>query len=129
MSLAPLLAAGASPWQVVLSAQQGVLTRSQALRGGMSLATWRWRTSTRWQSPLPGIAVTHTGPVTDDEVRWCAVLVYGPGSALSAEGGLVAQGWRTPDVGPVRVTGPVEGWVEARRLRRPGAELVVRRGG
>ncbi|MDP9435470.1 MAG: hypothetical protein M3P93_09875 [Actinomycetota bacterium] len=122
MSLAPLLAAGASPWQVVLSAQQGVLTRSQALRGGMSLATWRWRTSTRWQSPLPGIAVTHTGPVTDDEVRWCAVLVCGPGSALSAEGALVAQGWLAHarrGSGAGRRAGRAPG--RGAGLRRPGA--------
>ncbi len=61
------------------------------------LSNYRLRTavaSGRWQEPLPGVFVSHSGPLTRRE-RWCAALYYaGPGSVLSHRSALLARGCR-----------------------------------
>jgi hypothetical protein len=48
----------------------------------------RWRLGRgRWQRPCRGVLVTHSGPVSDDEALWVAVLAAGPQAVL---GGLTA---------------------------------------
>ena len=92
---------GARPWQECVAEQDGVLTRQQALRGGLSEDQWQWRLdSGRWQALLPGIVVTHTGAVTTRQQSWAAVLLAGPGACLSGDAALVELGL---DVGPLRV--------------------------
>lgn len=59
----------------------------------MSKAAWDWRLSrARWQSPLPGIAVLHTGVVQPRELRWVAVLHAGKGAVLSGDAALLERG-------------------------------------
>ncbi len=48
----------------------------------------RWRLhSGRWQRPCYGVLVTHSGPVSDAEWLWIALLAAGPQAVL---GGLTA---------------------------------------
>ena len=55
--------------------QRGVLSRPQALHGGLTPEQWRWRlVSGRWHSVLPGVAVSHSGEVTAGQRAWAAVL-------------------------------------------------------
>lgn len=101
-------------WRAVLARQDDVISRRQALASDLSASAWRWRTSTCWQLPLPGVAVAHTGPLTERQLRWCALLACGDSAALSADWALVAQGFRTHDPGPVQVAVP-----EHRQVRPP----------
>lgn len=91
--------------RTVLARQGGVISRAQALQGGLSPAAWRWRTSTAWQTPFEGVAVAHTGPLTDEQRSWCAVLAAGAGAALSGDRALAARGW-TAAAGPLDVAVP-----------------------
>lgn len=113
-------------WARLMQAQCGVLTRAQALRGGLTPAAWRWRTSTDWQLPLPGVAVGHTGPLTQEQGAWCAVLSCGRGAAISADWALVAHGFRTRDAGPLQVAVPHDRHVVQHRMP-DGHPLRVRR--
>ena len=95
-------------WREIAAVQDGVLARWQALSGGMTKAAWDWRLERRtWQSPLPGIAVLHTGVLQPRELRWVAVLHAGKGAVLCGDAALVERGLKrlTPaalDVGVPR---------------------------
>jgi very-short-patch-repair endonuclease len=92
---------GPRPWQQVVADQDGVLTRQQALHGGVSEDQWQWRLDAdRWQPLCRGVVVTHTGPVTLRQQSWAAVLVAGRGACLSGDAALVELGL---GVGPLRV--------------------------
>ena len=50
----------------------------------MSREELRWRvTSGRWQRPCHGIVVAHSGPMTEIQRLWAAVLWAGPGAVLA----------------------------------------------
>ncbi len=52
--------------------------------GGMSRQELRWRvTSGRWQRPCHGIVVAHSGPMTEKQRLWAAVLWAGHGAVLA----------------------------------------------
>ena len=92
---------GPEHWQALAERQDGVLTREQARRGGMSEEQWTWKfNSGRWQPLLQGIGVAHSGPVTDRQRAWAAVLSAGPGAHLSADVALIEHGMKlaTPQV-------------------------------
>ena len=73
-------------WRALLTLQDQVIARRQALRGGMSAAAWDWRfSSRRWQLAFPGVAVAHTGALTWEQRAWAAVLYGGEGAALSGD--------------------------------------------
>lgn len=98
----------------VLDEQDRVISRQQALHCGMSEDAWQWRLSSgRWQSVLPGVAVAHTGDVTDRQQAWAAVLYAGRGAALSADAALVQLGMR------LEVTSTLHVAVPADRIVRP----------
>jgi len=128
-----------------------VAPRSVLLAGG--LTPYRLRTAVRagrWQEPLPGVFVSHSGPLTQAE-RWRAALHYvGAGAVLSHRTALVAWGARirepaaarrvagvrgdyaTPvEGGLVEVTAPhgrhvlPRGFVVVHQSRRPVAEGFV----
>lgn len=64
-----------------------VLTWAAAVgKLGESAVRWRVR-SGRWQRPCRGVLITHSGPVSDDEALWVAVLAMSGGAVL---GGLTA---------------------------------------
>ena len=55
---------------------------------GLERAAVRWQvTSGRWQRPCRGVVVAHSGPLTDEEQLWAAVLAAGRDAVL---GGLTA---------------------------------------
>ncbi|MGY1770229.1 hypothetical protein [Blastococcus sp. SYSU D00813] len=65
------------------------------------LSNYRLRTAVaagRWQEPLPGVFVSHSGPLTRRE-RWRAALHYaGPGAVLSHRSALAARGCRVQEL-------------------------------
>jgi hypothetical protein len=65
------------------------------------LTPYRLRTAVRagrWQEPLPGVFVSHSGPLTHAE-RWCAALHFaGPSAVLSHRSALVAHAARVEEL-------------------------------
>ncbi|MCA1656427.1 MAG: hypothetical protein LC713_01730 [Actinobacteria bacterium] len=77
-------------WPELLEAQDRVIGRRQAMRGGLSAEGWSWRIGTArrggaWQSPLPGVAIAHLGEPSFLERVWAAVIFGGPGAAASGD--------------------------------------------
>jgi hypothetical protein len=67
------------------SHQDDVASLTQLRGAGMSYDQVRWRIQTRrWQSPLRGVVVLHSGPLTPRQRQWAAVLWAGEESALCA---------------------------------------------
>ena len=84
-----------------------MIARWQALDGGLSSHAWDYRIEHAWQSVSPGVAVAHTGELTDRERAWAAVLHAGKDAALSGDVALAeldfkvggSRGlWGKPDV-------------------------------
>lgn len=66
--------------------QSGVVSRSQALRAGLSADMIRFRVSTgKWQQVHPGVYATFSGVPGRGARLWAAVLSAGPGAMLSHE--------------------------------------------
>lgn len=90
-----------------------VAPRSALTAAGLS--NYRLRTavaSGKWQEPLPGVFVGHSGPLTRRE-RWHAALHYaGPGSALSHRSALLAHGCRVQEPSTTRRAAGVRGEYE-----------------
>jgi putative AbiEi antitoxin of type IV toxin-antitoxin system len=64
--------------------QSGVVSRSQAIRAGLTSDTIRFRVSSgRWQQIHRGVYATFTGVPGRGTLLWAAVLSVGPGAALS----------------------------------------------
>jgi very-short-patch-repair endonuclease len=73
----------------LLREQDGVVSTASAL-GWLSQQQLRWRvTSGRWQQPCRGIVVAHSGPLTQKQRLWAALLWAGEGAVLA---GLTAAG-------------------------------------
>lgn len=84
--------------------QAGVLARGQALGAGMTRAQWQWRTASgRWQALLPGVAVAHSGGLSQEQQAWAAVLYYAGGAALTGDAALRAWGLDVPGLDLWRV--------------------------
>jgi hypothetical protein len=63
----------------VLSAQDGVISRSQVLEAGELPRDIKRRLARReWATIHPGVYVNHTGPPTWNQLAWAAVLFYWP---------------------------------------------------
>ncbi len=71
----------------VVVAQEGVLTRSQALTLVTRHELYRLVRAGIWSRPATGVFITHNGPLTSVQRDWVALLAAPPGSAL---GGLTA---------------------------------------
>ena len=66
--------------------QGGVVSRSQAIRAGLSPGMIKFRVrSDRWRPIYPGVYATFSGELTRRTRLWAAVLAAGPGAALSHE--------------------------------------------
>jgi hypothetical protein len=81
-------------WRAYVAEQDQVIARWQALAGGLSADAWDWRLGHTWQSLLPGVAVAHTGGVTERQRAWAAVLRAGHGAALSGDAALLQLGFQ-----------------------------------
>lgn len=68
------------------SRQYGVVTRSQALRSGLTVGMIHFRvTSGWWRQVYPGVYTTFNGGLSHGARLWAAVLSAGPGAVLSHE--------------------------------------------
>jgi hypothetical protein len=66
--------------------QHGIISRSQALRGGLTSDMIKFRvSSSRWRQVHRGVYATFTGRPGRGAQLWSAVLAAGPGAALSHE--------------------------------------------
>jgi Transcriptional regulator, AbiEi antitoxin len=66
--------------------QNGVVSRPQALRAGLSAGMIKFRVSSgRWRQLHPGVYATFTGAPGRDAQLWAALLSAGPGAMLSHE--------------------------------------------
>jgi len=66
--------------------QGGVVSRSQALRAGLTVDKIKFRVrSDRWRQLNPGVYATFTGALGRNAQLWAAILSAGPGAALSHE--------------------------------------------
>ncbi len=66
--------------------QSGVVSRSQAVRAGLSVDMIRFRVSSgRWRQIHPGVYATFSGVPGRGPRLWAAVLSAGPGAMLSHE--------------------------------------------
>ena len=87
--------------------QSGVVSRSQALRAGLSDGTIRFRVSSdRWRPIHPGIYATFTGAPGRGAQLWAAVLSAGPGAMLSHETAAELQRLIERPTGKIHVTVP-----------------------
>jgi hypothetical protein len=67
----------------ILARQSGVVDLASALRC-VAPGVVRWRLeSGRWQQPGRGVIVAHSGPLSEEQKIWVAVLWAGPGSVLA----------------------------------------------
>ena len=107
-------------WQELALRQDRVLSRRQGLLGGLSEDAWQWRLDLgSWQAVLPGVAVTHSGPVTERQRIWAAVLYAGTGAAVSGDAALMLNGFGGFDQLVVDVAIPVPRQVVA----QPGLRI------
>src|SRR5206468_13052905 len=75
-----------STLRYVAQNQGGVVSRSQAIRAGLSPGMIKFRVgSERWMQMYPGVYAIFTGAPGRGARLWAAVLLAGPGAALSHE--------------------------------------------
>jgi hypothetical protein len=117
----------------VILAQEGVLTRAQALARLSPSAVRHRVASGRWRRLHRGIYVTSTGPLTRAQRRWIAVLAAGPAALLAGVSALELWGLRGYDRPTLHVLIPAgrsEGnpptGVVVHRVRRLSREDVAR---
>lgn len=93
----------------VLRKQGGLITRTQGLAAGWSVATLRHRIRPGgpWQAVLPGIYLGSNGPLADGQREIAAVLYAGPGCVLTGPASLRHQGVRVPMTNIVDVLVPL----------------------
>ena len=82
-------------WTRVVTDQDDVIARFQALSGGLTAQAWEWRLNRgRWRLILPGVALAHSGAPTVRQLSFAAVLHAGRGAALSGDVALIAAGFK-----------------------------------
>lgn len=107
-------------WVELLAQQDGVVSRRSARLGGLSESQWQWRLdSGRWQAVLPGVAVAHSGEVTDAQRAWAAVLYAGEDVYLSADAALIQHGMKLPGPAVIHVAVPQRRIVVPQRFASP----------
>lgn len=111
--------------RVLLARQDLTLARWQALACGMTARAWDWRISHIWQQVVPGVAVAHTGGLTDRQRGWAAVLHAGSGACLSGDAALAHYQFRGVDLNRVDALDvAVPGERRPRNARQAGGPLV-----
>jgi hypothetical protein len=85
--------------------QCGVVSRSQAVRAGLSPGMIKFRVrSGQWQQLHPGVYATFTGVPRRGAWLWAAVLSAGPGAALSHRTAAELHGLTDSPTNPIHVT-------------------------
>jgi very-short-patch-repair endonuclease len=89
--------------------QSDVVSRGQAIAGGMSAGAVRCRlASGAWQRLFPGVYATFSGPVPRSAWLWAAVLAGGRGAALSHSTAAELAGLADDPAQLIEVTVPVD---------------------
>ena len=89
--------------------QRGVVSRSQAIRAGLSPDMIKFRVrSGRWQQLHPGIYATFSGIPGRGALLWAALLAAGPGAVLSYQTAAELNGLSDKPTSPIHVTVPAE---------------------
>ena len=89
--------------------QRGVVSRSQAIRAGLSPDMIKFRVRTdRWQQLHPGVYATFSGIPGRGAWLWAALLAAGPGAVLSYQTAAELHGLSDKPTSPIHVTVPVQ---------------------
>jgi hypothetical protein len=97
----------------VAQRQDGIVSRSQAIRAGLSVGMVKFRVSSgRWRQIYPGVYATFTGGPGRGAQLWAALLSAGAGAVLSHETAAELQRLADKPVEMIHVTVPVQ-----RRIR------------
>jgi len=120
----------------VLRQQGGLITRTQVLAAGWSVAALRHRIRPGgpWLAVLPGIYLGSNGPLADGQREIAAVLYAGAGCVLTGPAALRHQGVRVPATNTVDVLVPVQAkkqsvdFVRMHRTRRMPDQTFVLNG-
>lgn len=109
-------------WNDVARQQHGVLSRQQALRGGLTDGQIASRLrGGRWQRVFASVYATYSGPPTRRSVLWAVVLRAGRGAMLSHETAAELVGLMDEPSKPMHVTIPGD-----RRIARiPGTVVHI----
>jgi hypothetical protein len=83
----------------LLRKQDGIVSRAEGLRGGLTdrQLRYRIRPGGPWQQLLPGVYLTVTGTPTRRQLELAALRYAGPGSAITGLAALRRHGVRVPD--------------------------------
>ena len=89
--------------------QRGIVSRSQAIRAGLSPDMIKFRIrSNRWQQLHPGVYATFTGIPGRGAWLWAALLATGPGAVLSYQTAAELHGLADKPTSPIHVTIPAQ---------------------
>ena len=89
--------------------QRGIVSRSQAIRAGLSPDMIKFRIrSNRWQQLHPGVYATFTGIPGRGAWLWAALLAAGPGAVLSYQTAAELHGLSDKPTSPIHVTIPAQ---------------------
>jgi very-short-patch-repair endonuclease len=102
--------------------QHGVISRRQALAGGLSdEAVEAHLRACRWRTVFRGVYATFNGPLPRTSLLWAAVLRAGPGAVLSHETAAELLGLGPTGDGRIHISVP------ARRTPHPIPGVVIHR--
>jgi hypothetical protein len=102
--------------------QAGVITVASALQClGESAVRWRLA-SGRWHRVAPGVLVTHSGPLTQEQRMWVPLLAAGDGAVLAGLTAAGLDGLAGFEDSRVYLLIPA-----SRRVRKPLADVTIRR--
>ena len=94
--------------------QRGVVSRSQAIRAGLSPDMIKFRVrSDRWQQLHPGVYATFSGIPGRGAWLWAALLAAGPGAVLSHQTAAELHRLSDQPTSPIHVTVPAQRHVVA----------------
>ena len=89
--------------------QRGIVSRSQAIRAGLSPDMIKFRIrSNRWQQLHPGVYATFTGIPGRGAWLWAALLAAGPGGVLRYQTAAELYGLSDKPTSPIHVTIPAQ---------------------
>lgn len=121
------------PTQWLLRDQLGLLTRAQLRHSGVSEAAVRWHLGRRWRIVLPGVYQLDRRPTERVRREVAALLLAGPGAALSGLTAAARLGVQSADPGDtvhVLVPAPRVGrrvaWASLTRTHRPDPLTITR---
>ena len=120
--------------RALIGKQESVLSRAQALKGGLSrhAVGYRLRADGPWQALLPGVYLTVTGTPTAEQREMAAILYGGRGAVITGVAELRYENLVLPETEvidvlvPARVRRQSASFVAVHRTTRPPEMITVR---